>query len=598
MPKISNRFQYTSCFYRSISLLLIGSLFVLFSQFILFSKNSQVLAGTYYNKNNIISDDEFTDYNAMSEEEIRLFLLDPYPDDQSRAGGTLSALSNFIDIVDSQSKDAAGIIYDACLRYRINPKVILATLEKEESLITMIDDPTDDSGADVYDLHLGVAMGYGMTSRSYNQRTVKEGEPLGHWSKVDEQGYLHNYWTGYSKTYSPGYYNNNHWVDTWGFAKQVDYAAWQFRYYMDNPQGIARYGWKVNQSHQVDDGNVTPANVATACLYIYTPNIGGNYLFWDIYNNWFTWRSLSKRLSGPNRYKTSTAVSREMFASKTSSVVLVTGLDFADGLSGTSLAAKTSGSLLFAKKDSLVQTTENEIRRLNPDKVYILGGTSVVKDSIKNEILSLGYQVERIAGLNRYDTAVKVAKIVYPDSTSINTIFIASGQDFPDGLSSAPASYKNNAPLLLTEKDGIPRATEDYLKTLPNLSTIYIIGGWQVISDSVSADLTGFTSNVIRIAGVNRFDTTVQIAKTFYTNPTQLVLVSGKDFPDALSGGPLAINKNAPLILTRPSSFPSECKTYIQEYSTIGADTIYILGGETVISDGVKREVEKVVAAL
>jgi hypothetical protein len=191
-----------------------------------------------FDKNNIISDHDLTNYASMSLDRIENFL-----DDQ---GGVLA--DYFTTDKDGATKSAAEIIYNACQKYLLSPKFMLVTIQKESSLVTR-------SSASQH--LLDYALGYG----------CPDGQGCG-------QDYA-------------------------GFANQVYAAARTVRdgYLADlEDHNSTIAGWGVNVSKEALDGWVTPENMATAVLYTYTPwigyyggnaNSGGNSLFWDIWQRWF-----------------------------------------------------------------------------------------------------------------------------------------------------------------------------------------------------------------------------------------------------------------------------------------------------------------------
>lgn len=194
-----------------------------------------------FDKNLIISDKQMTSYKSMSKKTIKQFL--------QAKGGYLA--NHDVQGLDGEYKNAAKIIFNACRKYRISPKFILAHMQKESSLVT------DSSGR-----YLDWAMGYG----------VCDGCSKSHPNVIKYKG----------------------------FAKQIHSAAGQFRngYLHDlETRGYTIAGWGVNIPKRSLDGVVvTPRNKATASLYTYTPwigyhggasNHGGNSLFWDIWQEWF-----------------------------------------------------------------------------------------------------------------------------------------------------------------------------------------------------------------------------------------------------------------------------------------------------------------------
>ena len=84
---------------------------------------------------------------------------------------------------------------------------------------------------------------------------------------------------------------------------------------------------------------------------------------------------------------------------------------------------------------------------------------------------------------------------------------------------------------------------------------------------------------VRRVAGGNRFETSVLIAETFFVNPDSAVLAYAWDFPDGLCGGSLAVTMGAPLILTM-AKYEAQAANYLQ---TQPISEAIILGSEKLI---------------
>jgi len=300
------------------------------------------------------------------------------------------------------------------------------------------------------------------------------------------------------------------------------------------------------------------------------------------------------RLSGVSRYETSQKISQEMYPQGVNAVVLARSDDFSDALAGVTIASQKNSPILLTKSNVLVPEARDEIIRLDPDKIYILGGEKAINSSVEEAISTLGFDTERIAGNNRYETAVKIAGYIYNYSV-VSSVFVTSGENFPDALTSAVPAHKNTSPLVLTKKDYLPEAISTYLGELTNLNTIYVIGGEDTISQEVLRKLRRLASSVIRISGEDRYETATKVAENFFSNPSRLIISRGDEFPDALSGGALAIKKDAPILLTYPQSLSEKTSRYIKEEFIYTKDQseIYLLGGKSAISENVKLEVEK-----
>lgn len=177
---------------------------------------------------------------------------------------------------------------------------------------------------------------------------------------------------------------------------------------------------------------------------------------------------------------------------------------------------------------------------------------------------------ERLAGSNRYATA---AAISLKGWTQSNYAVLAYGEDFPDALSAAPLAKKYNAPILLTQKDSLPSETINSLKQL-NVRSVFIIGGTGVVSSKVESQLKAMSISTTRIYGQDRYETDIKVAEKLY-NISELAIVTGEDYADALSIAPIAAKKNMPIILTKHNEIPAIVKAYINSHSI---SKIYVIG--------------------
>ncbi len=211
-----------------------------------------------FNPNSIITDGELLDYTSMSLDEIEAFL--------DGSGGYIST-HKFTDAF-GQTKTAAEIIYNAatnnfeceniedyrswsiaqkekyCEPVRINPKLLLVLLQKEQSLIDE-ESPSQKQ--------LDWATGYGICDNcSMDDPSLQRFK---------------------------------------GFGKQVNSAALQFYDYVNSPEN---YGFKAGNTYLISNTGkpsmyVTPANSATAGLYNYTPHVyNGNFNFFKLWMRYFT----------------------------------------------------------------------------------------------------------------------------------------------------------------------------------------------------------------------------------------------------------------------------------------------------------------------
>ena len=304
------------------------------------------------------------------------------------------------------------------------------------------------------------------------------------------------------------------------------------------------------------------------------------------------------RIEGGDRVDTSIDTSEELFPNGTDAVVLANCERYTDVLTANPFAIQIKAAALFTYKDKLPEKTLKEIERLGAKKIYISGGYDAVSKKVVDELINKGYDVFRFDGVNRYDTARKIA-IKIRENGNKNVAELASGENYPDALSMTSMAVKDNAPILLTKKDSIPSYTKQALAEW-DIETIKIAGLDEAISNNVEKQIkNGFAieennkkdSNVYdgaklvsRFGGKDRYETSTVIAKESYPNSKLGVYATGEKFPDALIAGNYAGRKKAPVLLVKKDTLPESVKKYIAN-SKIEKATI--IGGSKAVSDNV-----------
>lgn len=93
-----------------------------------------------------------------------------------------------------------------------------------------------------------------------------------------------------------------------------------------------------------------------------------------------------------------------------------------------------------------------------------------------------------------------------------------------------------------------------------------------------------------RIFGQSRYDTAVEIAKAYFPEGADtVVLVRGDISADALPAAPLARQYNAPLLLTLPHSLPDEV---LAEIKALRAKRVIIIGGPGAVKTAVEEQLK------
>jgi hypothetical protein len=292
---------------------------------------------------------------------------------------------------------------------------------------------------------------------------------------------------------------------------------------------------------------------------------------------------LLTRTFGGGRIDTSVAISRAMFPVGESPKValLATARSFADAVAGTPLAVAMDGPLLItAGSSGLEPEVVSELARVLPNgaTVYILGGASAVSAAIASEVQELGYVVDRVAGVDRFDTAVRVAETLpVPPKGFLE----ANGLDFPDAVTAGAAAANGGDAVILTDGATMPLVTAMYINT--HLG----IGRYAIGKLAATADPAATTTDIV---GADRYATSTMVATQFFRGPVQLGFASGSSFADALCGGVGIAANDGPLLLVPGSGpLPTSVTTYLSNnVATIAAGTVY--GGTEAVGPDVFAE--------
>ena len=312
------------------------------------------------------------------------------------------------------------------------------------------------------------------------------------------------------------------------------------------------------------------------------------------------------RIEGGDRIETSIESSKDLYPNGTNAVVLANCERYTDVLTADPFAIQEKASALLTYKYELPEKTLKEIERLGAKKIYISGGYDAVSKKVVDELASRGYEIFRFDGVDRYDTARKIA-IKIREKGNTNAAELASGENYPDALCMTPLAVKDKAPILLTKKDSIPKYTKQALAEW-DIENIKIGGLEEAVSKEVEKQLkSGFEieknnkkdSNlydgakaVKRIGGEDRYETSAKLAKESYPDSKLGVYATGEDFPDALIAGNYAGRKEAPVLLVKGDSLPEPIEKYTEE-SKIEKATI--IGGVNAVSDKVFNLIKEII---
>ena len=285
------------------------------------------------------------------------------------------------------------------------------------------------------------------------------------------------------------------------------------------------------------------------------------------------------RIAGANRFTTAVEISQSAYPGGANVVYLATAYNFPDALAGGTGAARTNGPILLSEVDSIPAVTLDEIRRLGPSRVVILGGEVALAPTVERDLAEFGVDVVRLAGLDRYDTAALISRMHF--EPGVRYAFVAGGLDFTAAVAGAPAAAQSQSPMLLTRPDSLPAYTRDELVRL-RPDVIVVLGGTGVVGASVERELAAYAASgaVERLAGEDAYGTAVAISR--WAQPdgaTTAYLATSGTYVDALAGIAVAVRDGAPILLVGDDLDPG----VEAELERLGANDVVALGGPAAV---------------
>ncbi len=253
--------------------------------------------------------------------------------------------------------------------------------------------------------------------------------------------------------------------------------------------------------------------------------------------------------------------------------------------------------------------------------------------------LLVGYDsIKRIAGDNRFATAVEIAKKAFPDGPPARgkwesdgdetdnsyedryrDIIIANGYNYPDALAGGPLAALYNGPILLTARDTLPKETKDYIEYVKKIDNkeedgaleevplpvrVTILGGPLAVSTKVQQELTAMGVHVERVYGTTRAKTAVAIGDQMlkvqnddnkvkflhgWGEEATVIVANANNFADVLAVSAPAAEYGVPILLTPTGSLD---KSTADAMTRWGVQKAVILGGELAISKNTESAIQ------
>lgn len=192
------------------------------------------------------------------------------------------------------------------------------------------------------------------------------------------------------------------------------------------------------------------------------------------------------RVAGSDRFATSRAIAADAWAGKESpTVYIATGTSFPDALSAASVAGTKDAPVLIVdgRSTTVDQATLDAVTRLKPTRVVLAGGTDVLNGALDAALAKIPgvTSVDRLEGETRYETNASLIVDAFGPSPSV---FVASGENYPDALAGAARAGQEGVPLYLVPGQCLPTTTANTMKA-GGVTSLKVVGGVTAVSQSM-----------------------------------------------------------------------------------------------------------------
>lgn len=295
------------------------------------------------------------------------------------------------------------------------------------------------------------------------------------------------------------------------------------------------------------------------------------------------------RLAGDDRVATAIAISENGFLPESATAVVLARADrFPDALAGTPLAVEVGAPILLTGTDALDPRVEEEIARGMGagGTVHLLGGEEALSPAVADRLTQLGYDVERVAGPDRFGTAAAVLQAL----GGVERVLLTTGYRFPDALAAGAAAAATDGAVLFSA-GAEPVPVTDAAIGGSGAGEVVAVGG------PAAAAYPAYEA----VVGGDRNTTAVLVAERFTPDPRYIGLArqggDGTDaddgFADALTGGVHVGRLGGPILLTGTDALDGRLAAYLEEHGGSIVRT-YAYGGPSALSDATVGSAEDV----
>lgn len=301
------------------------------------------------------------------------------------------------------------------------------------------------------------------------------------------------------------------------------------------------------------------------------------------------------RRAGETRFDTAAEFALAAYPGGAATAVLARADAFPDGLAGAYLAGQLGAPILLVAPDAVPAITADTLDLLGVTRVVLLGGETAIGAAVA-DTLAATYEVDRIGGASRYETAALIAAAGDTVGTTVLdgvpkvTAIVATGENFPDALAAGPYAVAGGLPIVLTTTAGLHPAAAAVLEEL-GIERVVVAGGVVAVSVQTQRDLEALGIEVVRAAGVDRADTAADLSallgRALGFAFDQVVLATGANFPDALALAPAAGLDGAVLLLAANAEVLGAATSDFLIANCVTIATVVVAGGDVALTDGV-----------
>ncbi|MCO1600943.1 cell wall-binding repeat-containing protein [Desulfosporosinus nitroreducens] len=202
----------------------------------------------------------------------------------------------------------------------------------------------------------------------------------------------------------------------------------------------------------------------------------------------------TERLAGHDLYETSIIVAQSVGLSK--GVFVTSGTNFSDALSIGPIAAANQMPIILVPAQDLTAAQKTFLTKNKIPSTVIVAGYYDLSDNVISQFTD----PELIYGSDPYDRNIKLVK-KFSNTLNLDTVYVATGRNFPDGLTASALAQKGKNPLLLLDGDTIPYPTLTYIQSTL-ISHFKVLGGENVISGSTESSLAELPAEIESVIDV------------------------------------------------------------------------------------------------